>query len=400
MVPRHTLAILLLAAAPRTPATALPVAQAGDLLVASRFSDQVLRYDLASGAFLGVFASGGGLDNPVGLTYGPDGALYVVSADSDEILRYDGNTGAFLGAFVVGPLLGGRQLNFGPQGDLYLASGSGDRILRYDGTSGVLLGVAAQGGGLDGPTSFTFGPGGDLYVGSVLGDAVLRFDGQTGAFEGVFAHEHLDGPHDVAFGPEGHLYVSNAFGSEDVVRFDGQTGAFLDVFVVDPGVTFPLGLTWTSDGGLLVANQGGDDVRRYDARTGALDKVLVGPGSGGLDGPMFSVRRPQVLTPTLFPLDPGLPGSDSWLALEGAQPGAQVRLFLGRGTGLQRVRGCPGLWLGLSDPLVLGHAWADESGSILLDLGVPATWSAASVFLQAVDHTTCTVSPLLVQSIP
>ena len=70
-----------------------PFAQT-EILVSSRFTDQVLRYDLASGAFLGVFASGGGLDNPVGLTFGPDGNLYVASGETDQVLRYDGTSGA------------------------------------------------------------------------------------------------------------------------------------------------------------------------------------------------------------------------------------------------------------------------------------------------------------------
>ena len=44
--------------------------------MSSRFTHQVLRYD-ERGNFLGVFASGGGLLNPVGLTWGPDRHLYV-----------------------------------------------------------------------------------------------------------------------------------------------------------------------------------------------------------------------------------------------------------------------------------------------------------------------------------
>jgi hypothetical protein len=44
-------------------ALALP-ATAQDLLVSSRFTDQILRYDGTTGAFVGVFAQGGGLNNP------------------------------------------------------------------------------------------------------------------------------------------------------------------------------------------------------------------------------------------------------------------------------------------------------------------------------------------------
>ncbi|MBO1351009.1 MAG: hypothetical protein EBE86_028245 [Hormoscilla sp. GUM202] len=63
------------------------------LLVSSANSDEVLRYDATTGFFLDVFASGGGLDNPFGLTFGPDGNLYVSSSLTDQVLRYDGTTG-------------------------------------------------------------------------------------------------------------------------------------------------------------------------------------------------------------------------------------------------------------------------------------------------------------------
>lgn len=393
----HIRAALVLASL----ATSLPSAHAGELLVTSRFTDEVLRYDLATGAFLGVFADGGGLDNPVGLSFGPDGALYVVSADTNQVLRYDGTSGAFLDVFAGGNLLAGpRQLNFGPDGHLYVASGAGDRIVRFDGTSGAFLGIAAAGNGLDGPTSFTFGPGGDLFVGSVLTDRVLRFDGASGAFEGVFAHEHLDLPHDVAFGPDGLMYVSNAGGQEDVVRFDASSGAFVDVFVSDPQASFALGLTWTRDGGLLLANQGFDEVRRYDARSGALQHVLVSAGSGGLDGPLFTARVPEAATTTVFAFDPGLAGGSSWLAVEGARPGAEVQVFLGRGPGMQSVGGCAGLALDVSDARALGRGFADESGGLLLDRRVPLALGGHSVFLQALDRGRCETSHVVVQAIP
>lgn len=65
-----------------------------DLLVSSFATDQVLRYNDA-GQFVGVFASGGGLDGPYGLAIGPGGDLFVVSSYTDQVLRYDGTTGAY-----------------------------------------------------------------------------------------------------------------------------------------------------------------------------------------------------------------------------------------------------------------------------------------------------------------
>jgi hypothetical protein len=69
-LPRVPSALLLslagvLAAPPRAPA---------DLLVGSAATDQVLRYDGTTGAFVGVFASGGGLDVPAFLVFTPEPA--------------------------------------------------------------------------------------------------------------------------------------------------------------------------------------------------------------------------------------------------------------------------------------------------------------------------------------
>ena len=74
----------------------------GSLLVSSG-TNEVLRYDGTTGAFLGAFvaAGNGGLSNPRSLAFGPDGNLYVSSSGSNSMLRFSGSTGAFLGTFVA-----------------------------------------------------------------------------------------------------------------------------------------------------------------------------------------------------------------------------------------------------------------------------------------------------------
>jgi hypothetical protein len=75
----------------------------GNLYVSSAGTDQVLRYNGATGAFLDAFvaAGSGGLNTPIGLVFGPDGNLYVNSLFTHQVLRYNGVTGAFLNAFVA-----------------------------------------------------------------------------------------------------------------------------------------------------------------------------------------------------------------------------------------------------------------------------------------------------------
>jgi hypothetical protein len=69
-----------------------------------------------SGASLGTFASGG-VTGMGGLAFGPDGNLYAAGFQSNNVVRYNGTTGAFLGTFVPagsGGLNGPQFLTFSP----------------------------------------------------------------------------------------------------------------------------------------------------------------------------------------------------------------------------------------------------------------------------------------------
>jgi hypothetical protein len=192
----------------------------GDLYVGTVFADTVLRYEGPDGpnpgAFLGTFVSAGsgGLSWAQGMVFGPDGNLYVASGNfvgsptfaPGSILRYGGpfgpNPGALLGTFVPG---GSGGLNnpvgllFGPDGqgdgklDLYVTSAVGSspntgklkliaapgtsEVLRYDGTTGAFLGtfVAPDSGGLNFPSFMTFSETDPTTLNYVAGPAPSTF---------------------------------------------------------------------------------------------------------------------------------------------------------------------------------------------------------------------------------
>ncbi|EKQ67503.1 PEP-CTERM putative exosortase interaction domain-containing protein [Leptolyngbyaceae cyanobacterium JSC-12] len=90
----------------------------------------VLRFNL-QGEFLGVAASGNGLTRPYGNAFGPDGNLYVSSFRTNQILRFDSKTGAFIDIFAsdnnggfgsTNGLNGPNGLLFGPDGSLYVTT--------------------------------------------------------------------------------------------------------------------------------------------------------------------------------------------------------------------------------------------------------------------------------------
>jgi len=370
---------------------------AGDLLLTSRFTDQVLRYDGTTGTFVAVFAAGSELVNPVGLTFGPDGHLYVASAGTDRVLRYDGTSGAFLGVFAeAGELDEPRQIQFGPRGDLFVASAGTNQILRFDGASGAFLGVFTGASNLDGPNGITFGTGGHLYVAGVLNDRVKYYDGETGQALGNFAKDNLDLPHDVSFGPDGRLYVTNA-GSTRIGRYDGQSGEYVDDFVDDPALSAALGMLWFPDGDLLVVNQGSDEARRYDGESGALDSVFVLPGAGGVDGPLYAATMPD--PGPVLELSPGLSNAPNHLIVRGAAPGAQLWIAAGTLPGVRPLPGCGGAALGIGDARLVGEGWADEGGRLVLRRRLPPETAGLTFLIQAADPARCSLSPMVTVTI-
>lgn len=198
----------------------------GNLYVATGtggFGGRIARYDGRTGAFLGDFVprASGGLTGPRAMVFGPNGSgtgldLYVSSAHTDSVLRYDGRTGDFLGAFVAagsGGLDEPVGLTFGPDGNLYVASSSfgsdGPRgVLRFQGPSGTSPGtfidefVSSGAGGLATPLGILFGPDGN-------GDGQFDFYVANGDFPGT----DVNGK------------------NSTVKRYDGVKGTFIDTFV-------------------------------------------------------------------------------------------------------------------------------------------------------------------------
>ncbi len=83
----------------------------GNFYLSAFGTNKVLAYDGSTGTFIEVLVQddpgtpaideSGGLTNAHGLLFGRDGDLYVTSFGSNEVLRYDGATGEFLDVFVT-----------------------------------------------------------------------------------------------------------------------------------------------------------------------------------------------------------------------------------------------------------------------------------------------------------
>ncbi|MHB0960176.1 MAG: S8 family serine peptidase [Pirellulaceae bacterium] len=262
----------------------------GDLYVAYQGTEDVWRYDGATGALKGVFvpAGSGGLDGPRGMAFGPDGKLYVVSTERSSVLRYQGpndpSPGDYVDTFVMagsGGLDVPYRAVFGPDGNLYVTSIGTDNILRFQGPGGEAPGqfinafVQAGSDGPVDPSGLTFGPDGNLYVVTRgTDDSVRRYQGLSGASPGQFIDSFvpttgvLDDSHDLTFGPDGNLYVTSGI-TRSVVRYQGPAGSnpgqFIDSLeqAVSGGLDTPRALSFGADSNLYVVSKATNEVLRY-----------------------------------------------------------------------------------------------------------------------------------------
>jgi len=207
----------------------------GNFYVTNSDTDTVLRLNGTTGAFVNDFATS--VEDAAGLAFGPANNLFVVnSTDPGSVTVLNATTGALITKVDAGGILNDPEgITLGPDKNIYVANAGGNNILKFNGTTGAFIGklVADGSGGLIGPRGVAFGPDGSLFVASFNTNQVLHYDGSTGAFLGTFvaAGDHgLNLPRDLVFGPDGNLYVGS-FGSGDVFRYNGSTGAFIDDFI-------------------------------------------------------------------------------------------------------------------------------------------------------------------------
>ena len=271
-----------------------------EILVSCLDSNDIRRFDVGTGEFLGIFASGNGLKGPQDMQWGPDGNLYVCSSYNNSVCRFDGKTGKPMNPFVEegsGGLASAYGMAWGPDGNLYISSFLSKEVKRYNGKTGSYMGnfIEADAGGLDRPTGLRFGPDGNLYVASFTGNLIKRYNGHTGAFIADFANEPtLKAPGAIEFGPDGMLYVCST-ASHEVMLFNGKSGAFVESLVKPHSgdLDCPSGILFGADGKLYVDDKT-SQIKRFDAKTGAYIEVFAS-GSGMVDpGRMVFRGKPTV----------------------------------------------------------------------------------------------------------
>ena len=212
------------------------VAPNGNLIVSGRRSSAILEFHPKTGAFIGPYTSGYTLRDPTKMSWGPDGDLYVSQwAGSNTVARFDGESGSFIEE-VTPSLDRPMQAAWDGEGALYVAVFGTGEVLRYDPLAGAGS-PFTTGLTLQGPVNLWFEPSGTLTVVDWTGGTLERFDGATGEYRGRYV-EGLSNPEGLAIGPDGRLYVADWTGQR-VNAYDPDSGEFLETFASGGGLGDP-----------------------------------------------------------------------------------------------------------------------------------------------------------------
>ena len=278
--------------------TSLSWAREMQLLVASRKTNNILRYDADTGKFLGVFNKPDHatqrLNNPKAMALGPDASLYVIRGFPDnDVVRVD-SAGAFRGV-VVSPdhpkLELPRGLAFRRDGSLYLSDRDANRVASYRENAPGQLSVFIENGtdGLEMPRALTFDPGDRyLYVASRRNQSILQYDADTGKLSETLRlpdPDLLAGQRHMRFGPDAHLYVTS-YDNHSILKFDA-TGAFVRKFISGGKLVGPKGIAFGPDGNIYLTSHSTHDscVLRYTMDGTFVDEFVTKQNNGGLDDP-------------------------------------------------------------------------------------------------------------------
>lgn len=269
------------------------IAQFYDVFVSDVSASQILKYS-QDGSEVSVFIppAEGGLSSPQDIIFLENDSLVLVSSFyNNQIKKYHLRTGEYLGVWGTGTQP--TRMAFGPEDTLLYVlqwAGSG-KVLRFK-LDGTFLGEHTT-VGVNSSIGMAWDVNDNLYVSSYYENTVSKFD-PAGNYLGVFASTNVVGPTNIWFEENGDLMVLN-YNNNRIVRFD-SLGNFISTF--STGFHNPEGVALLPSGNLLVSNSGSGDIYIVDHESGAITGEFVGTG-GPLDSPNAVVLRPYTPVATL-----------------------------------------------------------------------------------------------------
>ena len=292
----------------------------------------------------GGAATSAQVDNPFGLTRGPDGGLWfceytgqrIRKVDADGTIHtmagtgkkgYSGDGGPALQATFNLP----HEIRFDKAGNFYIADMTNSAIRRVDAKTGIITTFAGTGqpgysgdGGpanqaqLKQPHSIQFDPAGDLYICDIGNNVIRKVDMKTGrisTFAGTgkpgatpegapIAGTPLKGPRSMDFDVAGNPWIVTREGNQ-VLKFDLKEGTIRVMagsgksgFTGNGGpakeaaLSGPKGIAIDKEGNAWLADTESHTVRMVNASTGHLEWI-AGTGKNGNGGDGDPLKCPM-----------------------------------------------------------------------------------------------------------
>ena len=279
------------------------------------------------------------INNPYGLTTGPDGALYICEIGNHVVRRldlktsklsiaagtgkmgYSGDGGSATDALLNEPY----EVRFDKAGNMFFVEMKNNIVRRVDAKTKIISTVAGSGtAGFSGdggpavkaqfkqPHSIQFDPEGNLLVCDIANNRIRKVNMKTGIIDtyagtgekkpvtdgAPLAGTALNGPRALDLDPQGNLYLALREGNA-VYRIDPKDGKIHHIAGTgEKGYTGnggpaklaklngPKGIAWSPDGGVYIADTESHTIRRIDLKSGIIT-TAAGTGERG-DGPESS----------------------------------------------------------------------------------------------------------------
>ena len=136
-----------------------------------------------------------------------------------------------------------------------------------------------------------------------------------------------------------------------------------------------------------------------DVNADGFGDILIGaPGEPATAGPDTGKAFVWAGAGMILNGMPGKAGQVNQLGVIDATPGEFVLFGYGTDPGSVPVPGCAGIELGMANPILLGSSIVNTAGQAGLGVDVPAQAAGSTVYVQALELGTCTVSNLLVHT--
>lgn len=221
---------------------------------------KVRKYDISAHPITAVdYSAAGGVANPSGIAFRvATGALYLTDATANKLYVVASAGGAATEVQLVGaPLDQPRGLSFGPDGKLYLANTNAGNVLAIDLTTDTSGTAGVYQTGLSSPWGLAFDNKGSFYVSNNKGNSIftLPVTSPPGVVPLVYgsltSFASIPNPGGLDADSSGYLYVADNV-SNGVYRVNPAAESRQIGF----GVSYPVA-TWADAEGVFILTQGG-----------------------------------------------------------------------------------------------------------------------------------------------